>query len=143
MLSVADQRRRRRCRNRRRCDIRHCSCELQLVKSPAREAEYHRRIRRTIARKLLYRRLHGTRARTRIVPKNANYEFLRCISYVVGVPVVFLFFSLFSLVFFSSLFLSRTEEARCRAKKVGTSPRPTASEFRDYEWEFIKFSFDV
>lgn len=63
MLSVADQRRRRRCRNRRRCDIRHCSCELQLVKSPAREAEYHRQIRRTIARKLLYRRLHGTRAR--------------------------------------------------------------------------------
>jgi len=134
MLSVADQRRRRRCRNRRRCDIRHCSCELQLVKSLAREAEYHRRIRRTIARKLLYRQPHGTRARGRawFVPKNVNYEFLRCISNVVGVSVIFLFFfSLFSLLFFS-LFLSRMEEARCRAKKVGTSPRPTASEFRDY-----------
>lgn len=132
MLSVADQRRRRRCRNRRRCDIRHCICELQLVKSLAREAEYHRRIRRTIARKLLYRQQpHGTRARgrgrgrARLVPKNANYEFLRCISNVVGVPVVFLsFFSLFSPLFFS-LFFSRTEKARCRAKKVGTSPRPT------------------
>lgn len=101
MLSVADQRRRRRCRNRRRCDIRHCSCELQLVKRLAREAKYHRRIRRTIARKLLYRRPHGTRARGRIrfIPKNANYEFLRCISNVVGVPVVFSFFSFLSSSF--------------------------------------------
>lgn len=66
------------------------------------------------------------RGRARLVPKNANYEFLRCISNVVGVPVVFLsFFSLFSPLFFFLTFFSRTEEARCRAKKVGTSPRPT------------------
>ena len=63
---MADQRWRRRCRNRQRCDIRHCSCELQLVKSFAREAEYHRRIRRTIARKLLYRQHYGAHVRARV-----------------------------------------------------------------------------
>lgn len=138
MLSMADQRRRRRCRNRRRCDIRHCSCEL--VKSLACKAEYHRRIRRTIARKLLYQRPHGIRARAVRTEKRK----LRILEVHQQRSRSFFFpFSLFSLLFFPLLFLSRTEEARCRAKKVGTSPRPTASEFRDYGWEFIKFSFDV
>lgn len=36
----------------------------------------------------------------------------------------FLFLSFLSSFFFLTFF-SRTEEARCRAKKVGTSPRPT------------------
>lgn len=46
----------------------------------------------------------------------------------------------FSLSLFCSL---ERRRLRCRAKKVETSSRPTASEFRDYGREFIKFSFDV
>lgn len=44
------------------------------------------------------------RARAWLVSKNANYEFLRCISNVVGVPLIFLLF--FSPPFFRSLFRS-------------------------------------
>lgn len=119
--------------------------EQQPAKSPAREAEYHRRIRRTIARKLLHRRtdprVHTrvfARARAHMVrkPKNANYEFLRCNSNVVfpsrSPPrvIVFLLFLTFSL--------SLSRRLRCRTKKVGTSSQPTASEFRGYGRKFIK-----
>lgn len=113
-------------------DIAAASCNRSRAPGP-REVEYHRRIRRTIARKLLYRRApFGTRARarTRLVPKNANYEFLRCISN--GESRMNAFFSSFSSPRPHSLSRSllddrakdeeEEEEARCWPEEAGTSP---------------------
>lgn len=111
--------------------------EQQPAKSPAREAEYHRRIRRTIARKLLHRRTHGTRvlARARIVrtekrklriPKMQQ----QCRVSSESPPVVFLLFFSPSSLFLSFFISNGSKRTRCRMKKVGTSSRPTASEFR-------------
>jgi len=142
---VADQRWRRRCRNRQRCDIRHCSCELQLVKSFAREAEYHRRIRRTIARKLLYRQHYGAHVRARVRTEKRKLRIPEVHQQRSRSPgrFSFLFLSFLSSFFFLIFSLSNgggslpSEESRNIAAAYGVS------EFRDYGWEFIKFSFDV
>lgn len=114
MLSVADQRRHRRCRNRRRCNIRHCSCESSNRPRvrPARQNIIGEFDERSLVNYYAGRpRVHAcSRARIWFVPKNANYEFLRCNSNVISSesPGRFSPLSLFHLTFFLSL--SRTGE---------------------------------
>jgi len=95
-------------------------------RAPGREVEYHRRIRRTIARKLLYRRAHGTRERERereVVPKNASYEFPRCISNGV-VPSARCFSHPLRPIFFSSRSLERARRLVAEASRdIGGCPR--------------------
>lgn len=140
MLSVADQRRRRRCRNRRRCNIRHCSCESSNRPRvrPARQNIIGEFDERSLVNYYTGRPRVHARARARAhmvrIEKNANYEFLRCNSNVASSNGVSRsFFSSFSFSsHFLFFFISLGQKTRCRMKKVGASSRPTASEFRDY-----------